>query len=142
MTKSFLLVFFQVLCIIFLAVTGTVIPSNIILLIFEIVFVLFGLWAMLEMKFRFNIFPELLKNSTLVTSGPFRFVRHPIYSAGVFISLIWIINDFSITRFAVWIFLVIILNIKIYFEEIILSKEFPMYNEYKWKTKKLIPLIY
>lgn len=142
MSSSILLVIIQVSCIIFLGVTGTIIPAKLILLIPEILFLIFGIWGMAELKFRFNIFPELLKNSTLVTSGPFRIVRHPIYTAGVFISLIWIMNEFSISRFAVWIVLVIILNIKIIFEEKILSKEFPGYNEYKIKTYKLIPYIY
>ncbi len=97
---------------------------------------------MAEMKFRFNILPELLKETSLVTSGPFKLVRHPIYTSIIFITLIWIINDFSFTRLGACVLLVIILNIKLQYEEKILIKEFSEYNNYQTKTKKIIPFVY
>ncbi|MEO8210776.1 MAG: isoprenylcysteine carboxylmethyltransferase family protein [bacterium] len=142
MNKSFLLVFFQISSFLILAFTGSIFPSDIILLILGIIFLLFGFWAIAEMKFRFNVLPELLKNSSLVTSGPFKFVRHPIYTSLILITLIWIINDFSFMRLGVWILLFVILNIKLEYEEKILTKQFPEYKDYKRNTNKLIPFIY
>ena len=136
------LVVVQVTSIFILALTGEIIPSSTMLFLLQTLFVIFGVWAMVEMKFRFNIFPELLKNSSLVTSGPFKIVRHPIYTSGIFITLIWIINDFSYLRLFVWLLLVFILNIKTLYEEKILDKEFSDYKYYKNKTKKLIPFLY
>lgn len=97
---------------------------------------------MAEMKFRFNIFPSLINNSTLTTSGPFKFVRHPMYTSTILTTLTWLVNEFSYLRLCTWILLVIVLNIKTLFEEKILSKEFPDYLKYRSKTKKLIPLLY
>ncbi len=139
---SFLIVFIQLGCIFFLMKTGSIIPSNSFLLVIEIILFVFGIWAMIEMNLRFNIFPELLKNSNLITSGPYRYIRNPMYSATIFITLIWIINESSYLRLAVWILLVIILNIKLTYEEKILLKEFPNYTEYKMNSKKLIPFIF
>jgi protein-S-isoprenylcysteine O-methyltransferase Ste14 len=142
MVKSITIVFFQILFIVFLMRTGSVIPSNKVLLFLEIIFAVFGFWGMAAMKFRFSIFPEPLKNSSLVTSGPYKFVRHPIYTSILFITLIWLINDFSLIRCSVWILLIIILNIKSEHEEKILTGKFPGYENYKLKSKKIIPFLY
>jgi protein-S-isoprenylcysteine O-methyltransferase Ste14 len=139
---SLLIVAAQVTLIIYIGVSGNILPVNSAMFILELICIVTGVWAMTEMKFRFNIFPSLIKNSFLITSGPFSYVRNPMYSATIFITLIWIINDFSYLRLSAWILLIIVLNIKIIFEEEVLSKEFPDYNNYKNKTKKLIPFIY
>ena len=139
---SVCLVTIQVASIMYLAITGSIIPSSAFLLILELLFVLFGLWAMAEMKFRFNIFPSLLNNSSLISSGPYKLVRHPMYTSTIFITLIWIINDFTYIRLSAWIMLVIVLNLKTFYEEKILDEEFPEYKIYKSKTKKLIPFLY
>ena len=136
------LVVIQVASIIYLAITGDIIPSSAFLLILELLFVIFGLWAMAEMKFRFNIFPSLLKNSKLTASGPYKLVRHPMYTSAILITLIWIINDFTYIRLSAWIILVIVLNLKAIYEEKILDEEFPEYKIYTSKTKKLIPYLY
>ena len=142
MLRSYVLVFIQLACIIFIILTGDILPSEIFLLIPGIVFVIISFLSMAEMKFRFNIVPELLENSSLVTSGPFKYVRHPIYTSIIFMILILVINDFTFLRFGVWIILVIVLNIKLNSEEKILAREFPDYIVYKSKSKKLIPFIY
>lgn len=139
---SICLVVLQIASIMYLAITGDLIPSNKLLLTGEIIFILFGFWAMAEIKFRFNIFPSLLNNSTLITSGPFKFVRHPMYTSTILITLTWLANEFSYLRLCAWILLVIILNIKTLYEEKILDKEFSDYKTYRSKTRKLIPFIY
>lgn len=142
MSISYLLVAIQFASVIFLALTGNILPSNIILLVLQIIFLLFAFLAMAEMKFRFNIFPRPLNSSTLITNGPFKFVRHPMYTSIIFITMIWVISEFSFLRLGVWIILVIILNIKLELEEKILSDKFSDYKDYKIKSKKLIPFIY
>ena len=136
------LVLIQILSIIFIMLTGKIIPSNPVLFIFLIISLLFAIWAMAEMKFRFNIFPALLQNSSLVTSGPFKLVRHPIYSSLLLMTMIWIFSDPTLPRIIVWLILTGVLNLKIHIEEKILTGEFPDYIDYKSKTKKLIPFIY
>ncbi len=126
----------------YLAITGAIIPTDVILLTAEIIFVLFGIWAMAEMKFRFNIFPSLLDNSTLTSSGPYKLVRHPMYTSTILITLIWLINDFTFIRTISWILLVAVLIIKTFYEEKILDEEFPEYSSYKRKTKRIIPFLY
>jgi protein-S-isoprenylcysteine O-methyltransferase Ste14 len=142
MSKSFLPVLLQLILLIFLFSSGSIFPSNKILLLLEIISFIFGIWAMIEFKFRFNIIPELKENAKLMTSGPYKFVRHPMYTALIFISLILIINEFSYLRFAAWILLILVLNYKSDIEEKYLNEKFTEYSEYKLKTKKLVPFIY
>lgn len=142
MSISYLLVAIQFASVIFLALTGSILPSSILFLILQIIFLLVAFLAMAEMKFRFNIFPRPLNSSTLIVTGPFKFVRHPMYTSIIFITLIWVINEFSFLRLGDWIILVIILNIKLEIEEKILADKFSDYEEYKIKSKKLIPFIY
>jgi protein-S-isoprenylcysteine O-methyltransferase Ste14 len=138
----YILVTLQMSAILFILLTGAIIPSGNLLLILLILFLLVGLWAMAEMKFRFNIFPALLNNSSLITSGPYRFIRNPMYTSIIFMMLILVINEFSYIRMFIWIILIFIFLYKINIEEKILAKEFPEYPEYRSVTKKLIPFIF
>lgn len=142
MSKSKLLVTAQFSLIIYLLATGKLIPSNTIILILEIIFLLFGLWAMIDFKFRFNIIPDLKENSTLKTSGPYQFARHPMYTSVIGFTLLLVINDFSYTRMIFWILLFIVIFLKSEYEEKLLLKRFPDYSEFKIKTKRLIPFIF
>ncbi len=126
----------------YIMLTGKIIPSDKTLLILLILFLLIGMWAIAEMKFRFNIFPALLSNSSLVTSGPYRYIRNPMYSSIIFMMLILIINDFTYARLTVWLLLIAIFITKINIEEKILEREFPSYDEYRTRSKRLIPFIF
>ena len=142
MGKSKFLVLAQFSLIIILLVTGKIFPSNSVILIFELIFLLFGFWAIIEFKFRFNIFPDLKENSVLKISGPYKFVRHPMYTSVIGYTLLLVFNDFSNTRIIFWIILLIVIFLKLTYEERLLNKRFPDYSDYASKTKRLIPFIY
>lgn len=140
--KTAIPVFIQFLCIGILAVTGKLKPENIYLLILLISSFALALWAMIIMKFYFNAAPEVLEGATLQTGGPYRLIRHPMYTSLLLLGAAWLINDF--TYFRLIIFLVLLINqiIKLSYEEKLLTEKFPSYTEYKKTTKKIIPYIY
>jgi protein-S-isoprenylcysteine O-methyltransferase Ste14 len=142
MAEKYIIVAIQFICTIFIAVTGRVVPGSLILKILLVALLLFGLWAVLEWRFRFNILPDVPKGHSLITSGPYRFARHPMYTAFIFITLIWVMDDYTLTRFIVWCVLVIDLSYKMNLEESILARELPEYIDYRRRTKRLIPFIY
>lgn len=123
-------------------INAQVLPENIFLFIAEICLCILGLWAALLMNKNFSILPRPAKNSSLIKSGPFKYIRHPIYTAVILLSLIWIAGKFSFINLSVWIFLLVILLIKINYEEKLLSVKFEGYTDYITETKKLIPFIY
>jgi len=140
--KSFFFVLLQFTFIIFIFITGRIIPDNIFLQIIFVLSFIPGLFAILVMKFNFNIAPDFKPGAIFVNKGPYKFIRHPMYTTVLLSILCLVINYFSVLRLSIFIFLSITLIMKITFEEKILSDKFDSYREYKIKTKKLIPYIY
>lgn len=140
--KTAMLVFIQFLCIGILAATGKIIPGNIFLLILLISSLILALWAMIIMKFYFNAAPEVLDGVALRTKGPYRLIRHPMYTSLLGLGSAWIISDFTYFRLFIFIILIANLIIKLSFEEKFLTEKFPDYIEYSRKTKRLIPFIF
>jgi len=89
-----------------------------------------------------NVTPTVKKGSELVTSGPYRIIRHPMYIAQLIAVLPLVIDYFSWYRLAAIIILLLVLLIKIGYEEKQLIAHFPEYTKYKTTTSRLIPYIY
>jgi protein-S-isoprenylcysteine O-methyltransferase Ste14 len=140
--KSAIFVLIQFICVGIIAFTGKIIPENPIYLVGIILSALLALRAMIAMKFHFNAAPDILPGATLKTGGPYRVIRHPMYTSLILLNLFWIINDFTIFRLVIFIFLFIDLVVKLYFEEKVLEEKFPDYSEYKKHTKRIIPFIF
>ncbi len=86
--------------------------------------------------------PVPLKNYQLRTTGFYKYIRHPMYSAALLTLLGIVFYYRSISGFIIWLIAVVFLLIKIRFEEQMLKEKFTDYTTYSLKTKKLIPYIY
>ena len=80
-------------------------------------------------------FPRPLKNSNLVTTGIYRFTRHPMYYSLIFISFGVFIMNLSIYYLFLLISLGFIIKFKIDLEEQYLKKKFKNYFIYKNEVK-------
>jgi protein-S-isoprenylcysteine O-methyltransferase Ste14 len=77
----------------------------------------------------------------LVQTGPYRFVRHPIYT-GILIMCLAIAIQFG--RLHQWVGVLIIgigLWIKLKQEETVMRQHFPEYGEYRKRVRALVPFV-
>ena len=80
-------------------------------------------------------FPRPINNSNLVTTGIYRFTRHPIYYSLIFISIGVFIIKLSIYYLFLTISLALIIKFKIALEEKYLMNKFKNYLLYKKEVK-------
>jgi protein-S-isoprenylcysteine O-methyltransferase Ste14 len=97
---------------------------------------LLALWPLWQLRRAFSVEPQARE---LVTSGPYRFARHPIYAAYVLVNCgLWLRHPtlpFG-TVLAVWFAL---LAIRIRYEERVLEGVFPEYAAYRARVGALGP---
>ena len=80
-------------------------------------------------------------DTNIVTGGLYRYVRHPLYTAGLV--FIWLTPVMTVNRLVLYLSLTIYILIGVYFEERKLMREFGMdYEDYRLKTPMLIPLFF
>ena len=140
--KSFFLVFAQFILLAYLLVTGAL-AQGFALLLVQILGIVVALWGVLTMQIgNFNIQPEV-RATTLVQSGPYRWIRNPMYLGILLFFGSSVITHFSILRLISLVLLTIVLLLKIAKEELFLEQHFGAnYQAYKAKTKKLIPFLF
>lgn len=141
--KSFLFVAIQLVCLAVMALSGPLIAGPPLWLSLELAGGALALWTLWTWRLgRFSALPDVPQGARLVTSGPYRFIRHPMYAALLLASLALVGNAPSPLRMAAWIILLIDLLLKLNYEERLLTERFPDYAAYRQTTKRLLPLLY
>ena len=102
---------------------------------------LVAIWARVYLGRNWGMPMSLKQDPELVTSGPYRFIRHPIYS-GILLAVL----GTALVSGLYW--LIILIAVGLYFiysasqEEKIMLRQFPeTYPVYMRKTKMLIPFV-
>ena len=98
--------------------------------------------AMVSLGSNLTPMPCPKPDATLVRTGPYRFVRHPIYAAGILLAFGWALMVGSWLTLVYATALLIFLDIKSAREERWLSEKFPDYPDYQRQVRKLIPFIH
>ena len=102
-----------------------------------------GLWALQAMGLRqMEVFPEVPCQGKLIVLGPYRWIRHPMYTSVLLVALAWTLGSPLHYRKLLWVGLLVPLSVKLRYEERLLMERFPEYEAYRRQTKSLIPLVW
>ncbi|WP_019894708.1 methyltransferase family protein [Hydrogenovibrio halophilus] len=112
-------------------------------LVWQILGVVLGLWAVQTMHLgHFNIVPDPRPDSTLVQAGPYRWIRHPMYTSLLLFFAPLVIATPSPLRWALLGALILDLLIKLHYEESLLRERFSDYPDYQQRTHKMVPYLF
>jgi len=141
--KSAILVFLQFLCILFLLSNRPILAHNYFLVI-QILGFAIALWGISTIrKGRFNIQPEVKQSAQLITKGPFKYIRNPMYAGIILFFSVNVGVYFTVYRIAVLLLLTSVLLLKIKSEEKFLEQKFgTIYTSYKGQTKRILPFVF
>lgn len=102
-----------------------------------------GLWTIFHNRpGNFNIRPEPKPAGTLITSGPYRYMRNPMYSALLLFAAAEVLAYRDLWKIACWILLALVLLGKALLEERGLRALFPGYAAYASRVRRFIPGVF
>lgn len=104
---------------------------------------LLTLWALWAFRAtRLHLTPLVREGGSLVVSGPYRWVRHPMYTAVLLLSAGLVLLDPTWIRIGAAVLMVPALALKSSVEEELLRQAYPEYDNYRSRTFRLIPRVW
>ena len=131
-----------VLGLVFLIFKNYVITKNPVIIIIQLFSFCLMIWARITFKSRSFHVTATPTEGGLVTNGPYRWLRHPIYAAIIYFSWACLITFPKIDVLVAVLLVTVGLFIRMLFEEKALNKAYPEYAEYSKQAKRLIPFIF
>ena len=130
------------LLLVLLGLTGNLFSWNPIVIAGQILGLALVIYARITFgRQRFNI-SATPAEGPLLRRGPYRIIRHPMYTGTSLLLLVTIISHLSPFTAAIGILILIIIPWRINLEESQLTATYPDYAEYASRTKRLIPYVY
>lgn len=89
----------------------------------------------------FNITPEIKENASLITTGAYRYIRHPMYFSVLVMMLGVVVSKPSVLSLFIYVLLVVTLFLKARKEEMLWMEQSSGYKNYMRQTKRIIPFV-
>ena len=102
-----------------------------------------GAWTLLHNRLgNFNIHPEPKASGVLVTTGPYRWMRHPMYTTVLLTAAALACLSGSTMAWLLWTLLFGVLLAKSAMEEHWLHTHHPHYQTYRRQRKRFVPWLF
>ncbi len=108
----------------------------------QVLAALLMVWARLTFRLRSFHAAANPTEGGLVTSGPYRFLRHPIYAAVLYFTWAGVLTHPSVNSVAIGILASAGLAIRMVAEERLVTERYPEYAAYAASTKRIIPFVF
>lgn len=121
---------------------GSLFSRHPLVIAFQVGAVLLMLWARITFGLRSFHATANPTAGGLVTSGPYRYIRHPIYTAACLFGWAGILAHASAASIALGVVLLAGGLVRMLGEERLVAETYPEYGEYARRTKRMIPFVF
>jgi protein-S-isoprenylcysteine O-methyltransferase Ste14 len=133
---------FGVLALVILVIRHGVFSLSPIVILFQVLAVSLMIWARITFGRRSFHFAANPTSGDLITSGPYRYIRHPVYSAIVIFTIAGVAANLSLVNIILGLVVVSGMIIRALCEERLLHSQYPEYAEYSKHTWRMIPFVF
>ena len=125
----------------FMAISGNLLSRSPFVIAGQLLAVALSFWA--RRSFQRGQFSIQAKpaQGPLLSSGPYRWIRHPMYASALLLFWSSILGHLSLLTAIIGLIAISIIAIRMGIEERFLRERYPDYRAYARKTKRLIPFI-
>ena len=81
-------------------------------------------------------------SNVFVQRGPYRYVRHPIYTGLLIVGLAFLLSRPTLVVGTTYLLLALVTNVRAGLEEKMLEERHPEYAEYRSRTKRYVPFVH
>jgi protein-S-isoprenylcysteine O-methyltransferase Ste14 len=142
MIASALPLLFVVAAIAVLGVTGNLFASSPFVVAAQGAAVGLSVWARRSFQkgaFRVTAAPG---SGSIIRRGPYRFIRHPMYSAALLFVWAAVVSHLSVLTLAIGVAVTAVVIARVVAEERLLGAQYPEYQAYVRSTKALVPYVF
>jgi protein-S-isoprenylcysteine O-methyltransferase Ste14 len=125
-----------------LLITHRVLSYSPVVIALQLAAIAFMLWARITFGRRSFHAVANPTDGGLVTTGPYRYIRHPIYAAVCLFVTAGVAVHLSWTALSLWGLVVGGTLARIFCEERLVTARYPEYRLYAAKTPRLIPFLF
>lgn len=128
--------------IVVLGATGNLLSASPIVIALQVAAIGLSVWARRSFQagaFRVTAAPG---GSSIIRSGPYRLVRHPMYAASLLFIWTAVLSHRSALTLAIGIVVTVVVISRVMVEEQLLRARYPDYESYARSTKSLLPYVF